>query len=98
MLTTACQACAKVLRYEEKDSGHRIHCPQCGHPQVLGLVDANTDAVLTQGPEKAAANRRPASYPTAMPALPALDTGGDRSPFRLPTRSDTSFLAPPQSA
>src|SRR5262245_17797517 len=96
MVNIACQACAKVLRFPDKDLGSRIHCPQCGHAQVLGHA-VSPDDVTTQGPPgKADARLRPTPDPSESPAIPPLDTSVDGREYRMPIGARTSFLGPPE--
>src|SRR4051794_38955337 len=95
MVNFACQACAKVLRFPEKDLGSSIHCPQCGHRQALAQSVA-PDYLTTQGPPgKADAGPRPTPAPHEPPLIPHLDTSVIGPEHRMPTGA-TSFLAPPE--
>src|SRR5262249_54248979 len=91
MVKVACPACAKTLRFQEKYLGRKIHCPGCGHPQVLTqpsefAITQDTPPVTTPHPE------RSESMATHMPATVAIRKGdGDytgRDNRNIPSRLD----------
>ncbi len=95
MVKVACQSCAKVLRFQDKYLGRKIHCPQCGHPQVLAEF---IDAAATQGPPaaQAAANEPPPSYPTKLPGVRPIDTDPNGKGRYAAARVADQFLGPPE--
>lgn len=95
MVKMACQSCGKGLRFQEKYLGRKIHCPQCGHPQVLETADVDAEALTHASPSPDRASRdRSLSYPTSTPQGGAFETSYGALPHG--SGHPDSFLAPPQ--
>lgn len=88
----ACQSCAKILKFQEKHLGRKIHCPHCGHPQILeqSAVDSDDATRASLNPD-ATPRQRPLSYPTAAPPYQTQDLG---APSLM--SQGLSFLGPPE--
>jgi len=92
MTKLACQSCAKILRFPEKYLGRKIHCPHCGHPQVLQQPgDVSSDATQATPSPDGGVGQRPPSFPTVTPPQ-GFETGAGRG---LMTGHGLSFLGPP---